>query len=167
MSSPAFRMRVATLADVDALVQLDIDCFAACDRFSRRVWRHLLGSAAAAGTAITVVAENDQGQLVGSVNALLRHSSSVVRLYTLAVHQQARGQRVPNRMLATLVPICPPRCTVISLEVRADNPARAIYERWGLNVIEPLPGYYRDGADGVRMRGDLAQALVVCTAPAK
>lgn len=102
-----------------------------------------------------MLAERD-GVVIGSANALLRRSSRVVRLYTLAVDPAARGLGLAGRLVVELLAACPPRCRVFSLEVRADNPARALYERWGLRVVGDLPGYYRDGAAGVRMRADRA-----------
>lgn len=110
---------------------------------------------------MTVLAERD-GVVIGSANALLRRGSRVIRLYTLAVDPAARGLGLAGRLVAELLAVCPRRCDVFSLEVRADNPARALYERWGFKVVADLPGYYRDGAPGVRMRAaraDVQRAL--------
>jgi len=134
---------------------LDVRCFPTADRFSLRVWRHLLGLAAHNRSAITVLAERD-GVVIGSANALLRRGSRVIRLYTLAVDPAARGLGLASRLVAELLAACPRRCKVFSLEVRTANPARALYERWGLRVVADLPGYYRDGAPGVRMRAERA-----------
>ncbi len=94
--------------------------------------------------------------VIGSANALLRRGSRILRLYTLAVDPTARGLGLAGQLVAALLTECPRRCTVFSLEVRADNPARALYDRWGLRVVADLPAYYRDGAAGVRMRADRA-----------
>jgi [ribosomal protein S18]-alanine N-acetyltransferase len=148
-------LRPARLADANALADLDVACFPAADCFSLRIWRHLLGPAAKRRSAISVIAESG-GRAVGSANALLRKGSRVVRLYTLAVHPDARGHGLADRLLAEILKACPRRCDTLSLEVRAANPARALYDRWGLVVSEELPEYYSDGAAGVRMRASVA-----------
>lgn len=152
-------LRPATAADAESLATLDEACFPAADRFPLRVWRHLLGPARRRRSSLTILAEAED-RVVGSINLLLRRGSRVARLYTLAVHPDARGQGLANRLLGEALAAAPKRCDVLSLEVRADNPARALYDRWGLTVSEVLPGYYRDGADGVRMRVAIAQIQI-------
>jgi ribosomal protein S18 acetylase RimI-like enzyme len=148
-------LRTATAADAAGLAALDEACFPAVDRFSRRVWRHLLGPARRNRSSLTLVAEGE-GRLLGSINLLFRRGSSVARLYTLAVHPDARGRGLAKRMLAAVLALAPRRCRELSLEVRHDNPARSLYDAWGMQVVADLPGYYRDGAAGVRMRARLA-----------
>ena len=152
-------LRPATAADAEALAALDETCFPAADRFPKRVWRHLLGPGRRRRSSLTILAEAD-GRVVGSINLLLRRGSRVARLYTLAVHPDARGQGLANRLLAAALTAAPKRCDTLSLEVRTDNPARALYERWGLRVSQDLPGYYRDGTDGVRMRAAIDQVRI-------
>jgi len=157
----SIRIRRARVGDGLALAALDERCFPAADRFSRRIWRHLLGSAARNHSAITVVAERD-GQLIGAANVLLRRGSRVIRLYTLAVDPAARGLGLANRLVASVLALGPARCDLVSLEVRAANPARGLYERWGMQVTADLPGYYHDGAAGVRMQASREHVTAAC-----
>jgi ribosomal protein S18 acetylase RimI-like enzyme len=47
----------------------------------------------------------------------------------------------------------------IFLEVRTDNaPARAMYEKHGYRVERTLPGFYEDGAEGLRLGKRLGAA---------
>jgi ribosomal-protein-alanine N-acetyltransferase len=46
----------------------------------------------------------------------------------------------------------------VRLEVRADNAAaRALYAKLGFAESGQLPGYYEDGADGLRLTLDLGK----------
>lgn len=159
--SVGIHLRRAEAADGPALTALDERCFPAADRFSRRIWQHLLGPAARNKSAITMVAERD-GELIGAVNALLRRGSRVIRLYTLAVDPTARGLGLANHLVASLITNCPARCDRVSLEVGAANPARGLYARWGMEVTAELPGYYHDGAPGVRMLATREKVLAAC-----
>ncbi len=145
----------ATVADAHALAELDARCFPEADRFPLRVWRHLLGPSARRGSALTLVARAG-GEVVGAINGLLRANSRVVRIYTIAVDPAARGQGLGERLMRALAIAARPRCDELSLEVRADNPARALYEKLGMRVASSLRGYYDDGADGVRYRAPLS-----------
>lgn len=109
-----------------------------------------------------MVAEQ-QGTLVAAIAFLLRRGSAVARLYTLAVHPDARGQGLAQRMLTAAIAQLPRRCTTLSLEVRRANPARHLYERWGLTVVADLPGYYADGGAGLRMRAPLTRVISAVT----
>ena len=47
----------------------------------------------------------------------------------------------------------------MALEVRVDNTvARTLYERLGYALQKPLPGYYEDEGDGLRLRKPLRPA---------
>ncbi len=53
-------------------------------------------------------------------------------------------------------------CRIVCCEVRADNqPSRALLARNGYSEAEPLPGYYDDGADGIRMVKQLCELRII------
>ena len=137
------------------LAALDERAFPPADRFSRRVWGHLLGPARRNRSALSIIAHDAAGSVLGAAAILLRRGSRVARLYTVAVDPAARGLGLGRRLIAEVLARAPRRCDVISLEVRAANaPARALYERLGLRLVGELPAYYGDGAAGVRYRGE-------------
>ena len=157
---PTISVRVAGPGDAAALAALDQRAFPPADRFSLRVWRHLLGAARRNRSALTVIAHGADGNVLGAAALLLRRGSRVARLYTVAVDPAARGLGLGRRLIAEALMRAPQRCNVVSLEVRAANaPARALYERLGLRVVGSLPAYYGDGAVGVRYRGNRAATL--------
>jgi [ribosomal protein S18]-alanine N-acetyltransferase len=140
----------ADQSHVQAIVDLEARSFSPSDRFSRKTWRHLLGSANQNGSAMTLVAIH-VGQVVGTLNVLLRRNCRHARLYSLAVDPAMRGRGVGGIMIRALCEHVPTRYTEFTLEVRFDNKvARNLYERLGFTVDRVLPGYYPDGADGVR-----------------
>jgi ribosomal protein S18 acetylase RimI-like enzyme len=150
------RLRPPGRADLDALAALDAACFPPADRFPRRTWAHLAGPAARAGTAETLVAAEGE-RLLGAVCFLLRRGAGVARLYSLAVDPTARGRGLARRLLAAAEARLPARIAVVSLEVRAANDAAlGLYRALGFAVVAPLPGYYADGAAGLRLRAPRA-----------
>lgn len=76
------------------------------------------------------------------------------RLYSIAIAPEAAGQGLGRRLAVhTIDAVETAGVTRISLEVRADNDrAIALYESLNFRTTERLPGYYGDGADGLRMR---------------
>lgn len=154
-------IRTAVAADAGALAALDARCFPPGDRFSPRVWRHLLGVARRNRSALAVLAHEDAAVL-GAAALLLRAGSRVARLYTVAVDPAARGRGLARRLLAALLARAPRRCATLSLEVRASNAgARALYEALGMTAVASLPRYY-DDEDGVRYRAPLAGVRAAC-----
>lgn len=148
----ATRNRIAVLNadDAGACVALEIAAFDPPDRFPARVWRRFLGPCQEAGTALALGVRAPRDVLAAAVIVLLRRNSRVVRIYSLAVDQGFRGRGLGAALIESVS-----RRTrlAISLEVRLDNaPARALYERLGFTAGETLPGYYADGADGIRYR---------------
>ncbi len=141
-------LRRARPGDLTALIALEAACFAAVDRFPRRAWRRLL----TVPTAVTLVADGPT-ELHGAICVLLRAGVTVARLYSLAVHPEARGQGLGQRLMLGLDRHLPKRIAILSLEVRSTNAAAlGLYQRLGFRPAEPLPGYYADGGDGMRLR---------------
>jgi ribosomal-protein-alanine N-acetyltransferase len=83
-----------------------------------------------------------------------RHAAELV---SIAVEPLARGQGVASLLLENTF-----RCLElrgirrVSLTVRAGNRrAQALYRRFGFRRERIVPGYYEDGADGLRMAATL------------
>ena len=144
-------IRPAVAGDLDALVRLEQHAFAT-DRLSRRALRRLVRSEA----AVVLVAETAQG-VVGDAILLRRRGSAVARVYSLAVDTAARGRGIARALLLRLIEAARASKTRrLRLEVRTDNTAaRALYAALGFRPIASLPGYYQDGADGIRLEAAL------------
>jgi ribosomal protein S18 acetylase RimI-like enzyme len=148
---PADRIRPATLADLETLVEIEQRCFET-DRLSRRSFRHLLTRAKAA-----VLLHERDGAATGYALVLFHAGTALARLYSFAVLPEHQGLRIGGRLLtaaeeATLAH----GYAALRLEVRADNAAaRALYHRAGYREMQRLPGYYEDHADGLRLEKTL------------
>lgn len=129
------------------------------DRMSRRTLRRFLR----VPTAQLLVAEDAAGAIVGDLLWLRRKGSGVARIYSVVVVAAARGGRWGERLVLAMEAAAQAAgCRSASLEVRADNAAaRALYAKLGYCQARTLPGYYDDGADGLR----LVKALAVQLSP--
>lgn len=141
--------RRAGVADIDAIVALEAQCFSADDgRFSRRQLRGLLVSPNAYwllrsdGLAMACWLRAGNGR------------ARWARLYSLAVHPSLRGQGIAAQLLrAGYQWMADTGLTRCSAEVKvANSAARAVYARFGFTEIATLPDYYAPGHDGVRLR---------------
>lgn len=144
MSAP--RIRRGRIEDLDALLALE--ALFPSDRMSRRAWRRFLGSP----RAEVLVAEAGD-RLLGDLLLLCRADSRKARIYSLVVAPAARGQGLGEALVVAAERAALARaCQSVSLEVRADNlAARGLYEKHGYRPLKVLPGYYDDGADGLRL----------------
>jgi ribosomal-protein-alanine N-acetyltransferase len=103
------------------------------------------GSGAGSGIAGYVVAD-----------ATPNHGRPLGHVKDLAVAPDRRGAGIGatllERVLATLA------AHAVKLEVRADNePALALYRRFGFTVRNTVPGYYVDGEDALVMVRDATE----------
>lgn len=140
-------VRKARRDDLDAVDAIEQASFSV-DRFSRRALRRLLASP----SAETLITERD-GAPAGYVIVLFRKGSTVARLYSLAVRQEARGTGVGSTLARAAA-----ECAMthgarrLRLEVRASNEAaRALYAREGFRALGEIPGYYPDGEPALVM----------------
>lgn len=158
---PAPIVRRTTVGDLDALVALEGVSFALSDRFPRRNWARVLGSR----STLCLGVDGGDG-LDAAICWLLRRTSAVARMYSLAVHPRARGRGLAKALVATSLVHLPRRCTVLSLEVRPENTgAVALYRALGFRPSAGLAGYYGDGEDGMRMRAPRADVAATLTVP--
>lgn len=142
----AFAIRLATLADLDALVGLEERAFSQ-DRISRRSFRHFLHHRS---NRLWVATRGEA--LLGYVLVLFRRGTALSRVYSIAVSAEARGAGVAGALLdeAERMAVAA-NCMVMRLEVREDNaPAIALYERRGYHAFGRLLDYYEDHAPARR-----------------
>ena len=141
------KVRVGTLKDLDALVDLEERGFAS-DRFSRQQFQYLLTKANA--TVLVLVYRRKVG---GTAIMLWRKNVPVGRLYSIIIDPNLQGKRLGTIMLRACEREASKRkCDEVSLEVRSDNKqAIGFYEKHQYKVVDSLPGYYSDGMSGLRM----------------
>ncbi|ATB66082.1 peptidase C39 family protein [Pseudomonas mosselii] len=145
--------RLATFDDLPALLALENQCFA-LDRLTPRSFRWMLSHA----NASLLVAQRD-GQLMGYALLLFHRGTSLARLYSIAIAEQARGRGLGARLLEQAE-----RCALehdrayLRLEVRTDNPkAIALYERHGYRRFAQVDDYYEDHTSALRYEKRILQ----------
>ena len=161
-TSPEITVRLATEADVAGAVALEQACFEGDVRLSDRQLTYLQRR----DSAVFLVADRG-GQIVGEGIALVRQHKSrggraappSGRVYSLAVHDDCRGQRVGRRLVeAMLAQLVARGVRRVYLEVEQDNArAIALYERLGFRWIGYLPDYYGPGRTASHMICELSQ----------
>lgn len=143
----ALLIRRGKSGDADAMLALE--AVFPSDRMSRRSVQHFLK----APTARVLVAESGSAAMLGNLIGLRRANSRAMRIYSVVVAPEARGLGIGQKLVAALETIAADEaCDRVTLEVRTDNAAaRALYAKLGYREIVRLPGYYEDGADGLRL----------------
>ncbi len=150
MTADTLAILRANVSYVDAIAALETRSFDPVDRFSKKTWRYLLSVANKRGTAITLIAK-ENNVIVGSINVLIRSKGHTARIYSIAVDPAMRGRGIGAMLIRALDQHLNKQYDRLSLEVRSDNKvARGLYERLGFRLDRPLPRYYPDGGDGVR-----------------
>ncbi|HZR34302.1 MAG TPA: GNAT family N-acetyltransferase [Nevskia sp.] len=146
MSDEEGRVRPAHHQDDAAILTLE-ELFPS-DRMSLRSVRHFLRSPSARAWVAEL-----QGAVVGNLILLTRKNSGTARIYSVVVAPPARGRRFAERLVrAAETEARRLGLRRIKLEVRVDNAAaRALYAKLGYREDKKLPGYYEDGADGLRL----------------
>jgi len=149
MRPPA--IRAATPSDIDHLVALETDAFAA-DRLSRRSFERFLSV-----TSAECRLAPGQGGIAGYYLLLFRKTSRLARLYSIAVAASRRGEGLAAALLDDAESVARQRGAArIGLEVREDNPAAIrLYERHGYTAKGRYPDYYADGAAARRYEKSL------------
>jgi ribosomal protein S18 acetylase RimI-like enzyme len=141
----AAAIRPASPADLDALLAIEAASFPS-DRLSRRSLRRF-----AAEGRLRVA--DDAGRPAGYALTLARRGGRSARLYSIAVAAEAAGRGIGRRLLADAEASARAAgMGEMRLEVRAaDARARRFYTAAGYAPVAELPGYYADGADGLRL----------------
>lgn len=139
-------IRLATLDDLDTLVELENRCFE-LDRLSRRNFRYMLTKARAA-----TLVEDRQGVLCGYVLVLFHAGTSLARMYSIAVDSNCRGEGVATALIKGAEAAALERdCVYMRLEVRPDNAgAIALYQKHGYRQFDVVDDYYEDHVEAYR-----------------
>ena len=145
------QLRLATPADLDALISIENATFSS-DRLSPRQWRHHLLNPNAA-----IIVASNRGGLVAAAVLFFRKPSRFARLYSIAVSTEMRGQGLGERLLDACETAASERgCVSLRLEVREDNEsAKRLYARRGYRLFGRRDNYYEDGADALRYEKSL------------
>lgn len=164
MNSPTLpepmSIRPAMPADLDALEELEFDCFDS-DRFSRQRWRHLLTRA----NAITLVLEDgnadEEEALCGYAMVLLRRGSRKASLHSFCIHPRCQAQGLGRILLKTIEQAAVERgVQEMRLGVHADNDrAQRLYRRAGYERFGYEEDAYEDGGAAWYMERRLIEAL--------
>lgn len=154
-SPPAPTIRPAVVSDLSALLRLEEAAFQT-DRINRRQFRYLLTR----GRARVLIAE-DQGALVGYVLVLFSRATSVARLYSIAVSEQARGRGVGRLLVEAAEQVAWEQDRAyMRLEIRRDNLAsQALFEHAGYRRFGVLSDYYEDHMEALRYEKLIAPEL--------
>lgn len=145
------QLRLATPADLDALITLENATFSS-DRLSPRQWRHHLLNRNA-----TIIVASNCAELVAAAVLFFRKPSRFARLYSIAVSTDARGQGLGERLLDACEDAARSHgCISLRLEVREGNEsAKRLYERRGYRMFGRRDSYYEDGEDALRYEKSL------------
>ncbi len=140
-------MRIRAARADDAAGILALEASFPTDRMSARSVRRFIGLQA------VLVAVSGR-TVVGALVLLLRRNSRWARIYSVAVDPLWRGRGIGRRLVVGAAAHARAAgCLGVGLEVRADNAAaRALYAALGYHEVAHLPGYYEDGAPGIRLR---------------
>ncbi|HEX6927945.1 MAG TPA: peptidase C39 family protein, partial [Gammaproteobacteria bacterium] len=148
-------IRTATLADLDALYDLETRSFDS-DRLSRRSFRRMITQAHA-----DLLVYEIAGVLEGYALVLYHKGTHLARLYSIAVDSAARGRGLGRILLQAAEAAALARgCITMRLEIRSDNTAAAnLYRDSGYRQFGTWLDYYEDHADALRMDKSLARHL--------
>lgn len=138
----------AQLSDLDDILEVENSSFGA-DRFSRRQFTYLI--AHAKGVFLVV---RQEGKVVAYLSVLAKENASVFRMYSLAVHPKARGQKLAQRLIDAILDYARQHhYKSLGLEVNVNNAgAISLYKMYGFQTAFIKKEYYHDGSDAYVMR---------------
>ena len=144
-----WQLRLATLADLEAILVLERYCFSPWLAFGRRHWREQLQRQSRRVWLLLA------GEQVLAYMALLPHRGwHQVTVTTLAVHWQQRRQGLASLLLAVAgLEARQAQLPRLRLEVDSDKKeAIALYHQQGYVVCPQIPDYYGVGRPGMRLQ---------------
>ncbi|BAW80949.1 GNAT family acetyltransferase [Candidatus Nitrosoglobus terrae] len=148
-------VRLATISDLDALVDLEASCFHS-DRLSRRNFRYMLTRANG-----SILVEEDDHTVRGYVLLLFSRGTAMARLYSIAVGSLARKQGVGEVLVKAAEVAARERgAACLRLEIRKDNRASlSLFNRLGYKKFGEFASYYEDHMDALRLEKTLTPDL--------
>lgn len=145
--------RLAVVEDLPALLALEMRCFTT-DRLTSRSFQWMI-TRANGQLLVTEV----EGGLLGYALVLFHRGTSLARLYSIAIAEEARGTGLSKQLLQRIEAIALEHdCAYLRLEVRTDNAAAlALYERNGYRRFALIHDYYEDHTDALRLEKRILQ----------
>lgn len=148
----AVNIRLAVLDDIQQLVDLEERSFTT-DRIHSRQFRYLIKRQ----TAHVLVAIEEQ-KIVGYGLILIRQSTSLARLYSIAVDRTKQGHGIGQMLIDELERTALAKNRyIMRLEVRLNNPAQQLYRKLGYRPLKLISDYYEDHSDALRMEKRLGR----------
>jgi ribosomal-protein-alanine acetyltransferase len=148
MSETVISVEPATLNHLDALQELEQQCFAT-DRLSRRSMRRFLAN----DQSVFQVAVAE-GQCVGYLLVIFHRGTRLARLYSIAVSPQWQSRGIARKLMNSGEAEAQQRGALyFRLEVSNTNErAIALYKSLGFRKFGLLHDYYDDHSDALRMQ---------------
>ena len=139
-------LRVATHNDLDALYQVELECFR-----EHRFRKDHLDWILANDKALTLVEETDEGRILGAL--MLLFEGTACRVLSVAVVPEARRGGLGTKMMQATEDAARERgSSVVRLEVSTQNlGAVEFYRGLGYRTDGVLYGYYSWGEDAYSM----------------
>jgi ribosomal-protein-alanine N-acetyltransferase len=143
---------VATLADLDPIIELERTGFEESERWSRASWHSQLSEPSLRVLISTAAVEQTQHQLDGVI--ALRLTDGTAELDRIVVAPAARRSGVARRLIAAgLAEASAAAAEQMILEVRSDNvPALRLYRTAGFKELTVRKDYYGPGKNAVIMQ---------------
>lgn len=144
-----FTTRLAGLADLTAIVQLERYCFTPEIAFGKARWRYLL----ARSHGKTYLLHDEQARLVGYLCLLEHRGWNRLVVQSLAIRWTVRRQGLARQLLSRVIEQgLQAGWTGVSLEVAQQNHgACLLYQQLGFVRQKLLADYYGQGIDGYRL----------------
>jgi ribosomal protein S18 acetylase RimI-like enzyme len=154
-----FYIRAAQNTDIDALHRIEMASFE-FDQLSKRRFKHWVS----AGNAIFLVA-CDNNAVVAYALGISRKGSRCTRLYSIAVDQCVRGQKLGEKLLMALEAHALLKgAFFMRLEVAVDNHhAISLYKAQGYKQFGIYKAYYENKVDALRMQKAIKQVYTHAT----
>lgn len=152
------RPRPAVSADLKALVELENTCFTG-DRLSQRSFRHYIKAEHSELLVVDNPKAGSSPSLLGYALVWCHKGTRLARLYSLAVHPEARGMGLANILLEAVEKKAAARGRLyMRLEVAEhNNPAIQLYHKRGYRTFGEYHHYYDDDSDALRMQKTIRQ----------
>ncbi|MDR2928180.1 MAG: GNAT family N-acetyltransferase [Cytophagaceae bacterium] len=147
MTSQNYTITIATLDDLDDLLEIEGLCFES-DWFSFNQLANLITKPKG---VFYVVKHNESA--IAYMSLVYRKGVDTVRIYSIAVHPGYRGQNIAKTLIGIAKQYAIDNGYAgLSLEVKITNePALALYHKMGFVEVAVKPFYYMDGSNAYKM----------------